>query len=672
MRNTKSIVSGFIFISFFLILVNVAAYAQTPPGNVADLAAQGSVRTCLIPQWGDDSEGKGYEKVRLVHLKGRCESPGGCECVLYQHPNNAVAADAEGELDSEFCNKTANLSEPEKTKTLARVLGISTKLLAKWAPKQPLSPEEQEIRDKKLRNRCQKAINEANQPVLRSVPVGTRRCSIVKNNLASANLEAGKSNVLGVTSEGKIPYGNVDIVVKELTYKHAPLEFSAVGNNDSKTTVDTAENNLSTAGNDNTLKNGWLSFLKGKDKTTVTGLDKDCLSITWDPYGRVFDAQSLEPLPEALVDLIDNSTNENVVMKQNLSYDVTGDDGLYNIQVDKEGEYKLTVDPLTPHSFVQSPLLSKYWRYIYSDLYTKDTTFKETYNTPTHADIALQPDGEPFREAVAKIVPGTLNAQDMNGTIFYKGRSTFPMALTCLVHEITGEQVGDCVHANNVGYFTISLQKEKVPLARLRVVTKKVNLNDPKLYSDTVKVEPLHFNSLMLSDVQKSYFFEPILSLVEGYAYDLNHKVIPNAVVRIVLKESKQLAFETAADDKGYFVIYADKLPYMEYNIEFRNPQNGAKLSQTTSQFASLNATYLAQNKINLLLSQKNGKAIVKKTAVLNTINRKPDLIMQEFNKNSISPLFQSQLFALIGIITILLIAGAFIIMKVLKERSIK
>jgi len=581
-------------------------YAAT--GDPADLMQQGKVRTCLKAAWNNESDQKGSKQLRAIHLTGRCEAPSGCDCLLNQMQNGAVAADRDGNLDSEFCEETAKLDSPEKVQQLAQVLGISSSLMAKWAPKKEMTQAEKDERNKKLRNRCQKAIREANDPVLAAVPVGVRKCNIVKNNIASRG--SSNSNVLGLTADGKIPYGNVDIVIQEDTYKHAPISFTAVGSNDPVGSGGTGKTDVAKAGLHTTLKNALLGFLSNDTSVDVKGLAKDCAGISWDPYGRVFDSQTLEPIPDVIVELIDESTKQPVAMTFNLSYDVTGDDGLYNIQVEKEGIYSLTVDSLTTHTFVKNPKLHPNWKYIYSDLYYPGDIFTETQNVPTHHDIPLFLEGEPFRDAVAKIVPGTLKSEDMSGVIVYTGRTTFPMAQICLIHEKTGEKVGQCVNANNIGNFSIAMEKGDIPSSRLRVSAQKVDLTNPALFTNPSEVEVLHMNSLMLPEIQSPYYFDPILSLVEGYAQDVGGKRIGDSVVQVRLKSNKQLFFETKADPLGFFAIYEPNLPTLEYYLEFADPKTGKRVTQSTSEFIDANKEYLETNNINLVTATKDNEPV--------------------------------------------------------------
>lgn len=588
----------------FSSVVVVPVYAA----NDAELMQQGKVRTCLRPQWSNGTESGGSKQTRGVVLTGRCEAPTGCDCMLYQHPNGAVAADQQGNLDADFCEETAKLDSPEKVKQLAQVLGVSESLLAKWSPPKPKSPEEIAERNKKLRNRCQKAIREANDPVLGQVPVGARKCKIVKNNIASTG--TGNSNVLGLTADGKIPYGDVNITVQEETYKHSPLEFSAVGTNDPVETSSGGENNAAGAGGHSTLKNALLSFLSSETTATVKDLAKNCTSISWDPYGRVFDSQTLEPIPDVIVELMDETTKKPAAMQFNINYDVTGDDGLYNIQVEKEGVYSLTIDTLTQHTFEKNPTLHPNWKYIYSDLYYPGDIFAESQGIPTHHDIPLYTEGEPFRDAVAKIVPGTLKSEDMNGVMVYTGRSTFPMARTCLVNEQTGENVGACVNANNIGRFTIALPKTDVPSTRLRINVQKVDLTNPALFTDSGELENLHMNSLMLPENQAPYYFDPVLSMVEGYAHDAAGNRIGNATVQVKLKANKQLFFETKADALGLFTLYAPNLPTLEYYLEFGDPKTGKSAVQSTAEFVAANKEYLEEKKLDLVLAQKDEQPV--------------------------------------------------------------
>jgi len=621
--------------NFFLILVISVLILLVKPvftqdnSNYKELAAQGTIRSCLKANWNSFSEEKGSKRINTIHLVGQCLSRSGCSCVKYQHPNGAVAADQEGNLDAAFCDETAYTGS-----NLDNVLGESD-LLAKAEPEERVSRKslaktEAEKRAIDLRNRCQKAIREANDPVLGSIPVGPSKCRIIKNNLAKNTAPQSGNQVLGATSSDFIPYGPVDIIVEEETYKHAPVEFSAVGDIDPEITSDELGTGKDLAeSNDNTQKLGIFKFFAQVFNVDIDNLKSNCAGITWDPYGRIFDAESLEPIAEVEVELIDATTKKLADMKFNLPYDFTGSDGLYNIQVEKEGQYALNVKPITEHDFISNPKLSPYWSKIYSDLYKPNDSFFEKQGVGTHHDIALQSKGKPYRGAVSVVVPGTLKSEEMNGQILFSGRVTFPMAKVCLFDEEAKKQVGQCDNANNIGRFMLAVNRTALPANKLLLITEKVDLNNPDLYKKEQPLETLNIYSSFFTKSKPKYYFEPILNYIEGYAYDSSGNVIPGAKIEVKLSVNNSLSYETKADDSGFFTIFSKNLPYLEFYLEFTDPKNGKLIKKTTSEFITDNKSYLTTEKINPVTGTKYGQPVIDpKTGKLNTIDKNYQLPM--------------------------------------------
>src|SRR3989339_1758482 len=88
--------------------------------------------------------------------------------------------------------------------------------------------------------------------------------------------------------------------------------------------------------------------------------------------------------------------------------------------------------------------------------------------------------------------------------------------------------------------------------------------------------------------------FNPILSYIEGYAYDKTGAIIPNAKIAVKLKANKEIFYQTTADENGFFMIYLNHLPFFEYYFDITAP-NGITVTQTTTEFKNLNQDYLAK-----------------------------------------------------------------------------
>lgn len=650
-----------VFFSFFILK---SAYTQTEISDNAtapkELMEQGRIRTCLSAKFAAQREegAKGVVWEVPIRLKGTCASPSGCKCLMSWNYNISFA-----ETNSktwEKCDRDENDIMADLQKNPAKY----RKLLQEGG--------EAKIKDyvRSKRNSCAKTIREASHPILSNIKPGFKECNIIKNNLAtSSNLaeNSSKLNILGVTDSDLIPPGPVDLTVKETIYIHTPVDFAAIGELPATVT----EENLGKGGNDVTgndasQKLGKLEFIAQQLQTTVDNLKTNCSSITWDPYGRVFDAQSLEPISDVEVTLIDDLTKKPAEMSFNLNYDITGEDGLFNIQVEKEGNYQLTVKPLTDHLFLEKPNLNPNWSKIYSDLYSPNKVFFEKTGVPTHHDIALQSKSTPYKEAVAEIVPGTMKSENFGEYVVYKGRQTFPMAKICLTDEETGSIIGDCTNANNIGNFTLVIPKNQIPQKRVIIIPEKVDLTDPNIYNNNQKKEILHMNSTFSSNdpLNKYHVFEPILSYIEGYVYNNNGERISGAQVLVKLSINNELYYQTKADDSGFFTIYSNNLPYLEYYLEFVDPKTGEKINKSTSEFVNDNKSYLDSEKVNLMTGTKYDQPVVNKnTGRLNEIDKTvgQDTSSKPTSKNK-NPILTIIIFVLV--ILLLVVAAVVVYMK--------
>lgn len=621
-----------ILMSSYLIKTTFAQLNENSADNLDDishLSEQGQIRTCLAAEFVGDIPHGGARPIQTAtyELKGTCDSPTGCTCVWNQGINSSAAQmDAMGSC-SEYSgvDRGVSCSDPS------------------------LSDRE--------RNRCVHCghvASDANNGALATLqPVVDQPCEIIENKLNP-----------GVT--GLLPFGPIDIVVKQDTARHTNSDFSAVGAAPTVIT-DLGQGGETPAptGQAASQQLSELDFLKQQIQATTNSLQTTCKTISWDPYGRVFDAVSLEPIADTEVTLIDILTGNQAIQKYNWSNDFTGPDGVYNIQVEKEGTYQIKAVPVTSHTFSSTPKLSPNWSKIYSDLYYPRTNIIEKTNIVTHYDIPFQPISTPYRGAVAQIVNGTLKSQSMGNFIVYTGRETFPMASVCLVDD-TGKTVGKCVNANNIGMFTIAIEKNKVPQEKLQITASKVDLNNLDLYKNNQKVETLNAGSLVQdTKSKKAFYFEPILSYVEGYVYDKQGAKIPGADVLVKLKINNKLFYQTKADDSGFFTIYTNKLPYLEYYFEFINPVTKEKITNSTSEFVNKNKSYLDSGSIDLMKATKSDQPIINPaTGELNNIVNRPKQNNQTAptTKNTFNPMI---LFIFIILILLVVVAsGLFVYIK--------
>jgi len=334
-----------------------------------------------------------------------------------------------------------------------------------------------------------------------------------------------------------------------------------------------------------------------------------------DPYGRVFDAVSLEPIPNAKVTLTKQRTDGNFSFmspKETVNAIInpwtTKEDGKFVFLV-PPGTYQLSVDlPNYIFPFASSQLNSNYGSAYYELYYGSGHTDKNIIEVNIeHRDIPVIPVNTPFRGPVKLL--GYMSELDKEKQIYkISGRASHPLTIV----EIQGKDVESGkvtrtltqVIADKWGFFdavvnTSSLkQNETVGMAKLT----KVDLTQ----TSSIRTSNFIFDRLF-SWIQKSYAEIPsstysinsILNYIEGYAYDIKGKLIPNAKVGIYISGSKIPYYETFTDDKGYYVIASQYLPQMNYVIRYISSDAVAN-EITQSTFLKKNFKTIVSKKINI------------------------------------------------------------------------
>lgn len=265
------------------------------------------------------------------------------------------------------------------------------------------------------------------------------------------------------------PYGPIDVTIQGQFQAHTQYAWYAVGD-------------APTTGQDIDAQNKTQQL--GTIENLVNASDKKCVGIHWDPFGRVFDALSLEPISGVQVGVYYAKENKLVNIFDNPTK--TDEKGVYNLFVNKEGDYYLEVSPPNTHLFTKNINLHPNYSKIYSDIYSPKKVFHEA-PLPTlipenfdwsayHHDIPLQPKGAPYKGAVVEVIPETLNQVDLKNLVSFSGMVTFPMAKVCLKGETTGEI--KCTNADKFGIFEITVDKTEIPLEFIEVKAEKVDLTN--------------------------------------------------------------------------------------------------------------------------------------------------------------------------------------------------
>ncbi len=386
-----------------------------------------------------------------------------------------------------------------------------------------------------------------------------------------------------------------------------------------------------------------------------------------DPYGRVFDAVSLEPIPDAKITLLTQRNNGDFSFmspKETTNAIInpwtTQEDGKF-LFLAPSGTYQFEVIlpnysfPFTPNSL--NPNYKKAYYELYYGKGFTDQNIVEI-NTVEHRDIPVIPKGEPYRAPV-KLLGYMSELNKKTEQYEVTGRVSHPLTII----EVLGKKIDTNeltrtltkVTADKWGFFSATIrtsilkQNEMVGMAKMT----KVDLTQAAVASVSQKKSLSSFLVSLLKFLPYSSSFaekekpkipeftlariNPLLNYLEGYAYDTNSKLIPHAKVGIYLTGSKKPYYVGKADEKGYFTITSQHLPQMNYFIMYTTPE-GKNYSITQSKFLMQNVKTIAAKNINVnkYLTQLSPFSVVaKEPSQIHNENKNPSVKNEKINNPS-------------------------------------
>lgn len=397
-----------------------------------------------------------------------------------------------------------------------------------------------------------------------------------------------------------------------------------------------------------------------------TGTQKKCFSVFWDPYGRVFDAVSLEPLgrDEARVSLYDEKGNfVNVPSNDSIIDNL----GKYNIFIKEDGRYTLKVDSMLLHDFVSVIPDSKYTS-LYGNIFKAgDPAFEEKQENPKRIDIPVKPKSTPYSREVEWVYKN----QDII-VIGKKEHTKIDFRVSHPLTKIRSNIKGGskCIQTNSDvtdkdGFCLLIVDNSLVPQGGITI--ELIKNGDYYLYGKKIQSQ----QTIRIGDAKEdnNISFDPILRHIEGYVYDENKKIIPGAKVEIVLMNDK-IFYRTYADDSGFFTIYKDHLPPQEYYLKITDPTTLKTITQTTSEFVKNNYSYLDSEEVNLMAITKNNQPIVNpKTGELNNTIKNSNLGQNKSTPSTKSP-FNPTILILVFIILFLVVVTVSLVFYIKKSKN--
>lgn len=383
--------------------------------------------------------------------------------------------------------------------------------------------------------------------------------------------------------------------------------------------------------------------------------NEKCVAISWDPYGRVFDANTLEPIKDVKVKLLVKRNDGKFTLLN--PYEVlgrldnpqqTGNDGGFSFVV-PDNTYRLDIQSDGYFFPVSLDEIHPNYKKIYSEIYPKETGLDIIQKGAIqHRDIPLKPKGS-SQDNPVELINYFYDLNKITNQAIITGRTSHPFTKI----NIYSLKVDPVLNTTSRYRLISSFYADKMGSFKTIVDQNKFQLEEQEVLGDIVieKTDLTGGNLDLLSKIKRflsKIFYEvqgqvrlattvrlnPILNYIEGYAYDDKGNIIPNAKIDVVLDFSDKPYYQTQADEKGFYQISSTNLPSMPYHLVIKKPTEATGNKITTTNFLASNYSYLKENKIALNNFNKEEKT------TLNSTKKKPLFSQTETNKNdkTISP----------------------------------
>ena len=355
----------------------------------------------------------------------------------------------------------------------------------------------------------------------------------------------------------------------------------------------------------------------------------DCSGNAYDPYGTTFDMMTLEPIPNVAVTLKQFNTTSNAEV------DITNANpfvvnpfktsaiGYFSFYV-VDGNYVLspTHSDYALATLADLSLLSVNANRIYSEFYYSDSPVIRQRGKIEHRDVVMKPKNGVGNKFPLEMLDET--RQEKDGELIYSGFLSHPFVLLdveictpgasplCVLHREFNHRNGgpdkggkfiitlkqSLLNPNLGQYFNMKFTKQDLVTATL--TQEKSGMGKYVAWVLGVVKKAVGIVHAQDTDTIESKV-EPIPVYLEGFAYDNDGNIIPNATIGVYMYLfSGSPMYETTADAAGFFRITTENIPSAEYSLRFASPENLENISyQSTSQFLANNSEFLTSEKIN-------------------------------------------------------------------------
>ena len=334
----------------------------------------------------------------------------------------------------------------------------------------------------------------------------------------------------------------------------------------------------------------------------------NCTTISWDPYGRIIDSYTLEPIRDVLVSLKNSSANNILELTKN-----PNDPTFRNpFTTNSQGGFNFAVIPGTYYLYPTHPdftfpiedeeihnqavsnlrLFDPLGEYV-----TLEKANSKIYLNPQEAiievagasqrrDIIMQPKNINYKGSPVELISVSNTRQGIQQLV--KGIVSHPKSI---IKALINNKIIGQTEADYEGNFTLLLNEELIPAnaQAFQIIPEKVPL--------VANLSPTTIDSINQSETQS---FKLIPAVLSGFIFDQNYQVIPNTKVEIVLSGLTNIAYTTVyTNSHGFLAIPYQNLPPSEFLLKVY-PANKAPFQLTIEQFLKLNTVYLEESKVNI------------------------------------------------------------------------
>lgn len=329
---------------------------------------------------------------------------------------------------------------------------------------------------------------------------------------------------------------------------------------------------------------------------TFEGALAQCVPIAWDPYGIVFDSQSLEPIAGAQVSLNKKQltgaytlfVGDEVASIINPQYTI--EDGNFTFFV-PDGTYKLNISK-AGFTYPNKKTLAQNVYKVYSDIYHDEDIIQK--GAIQHRDVPIDSLGAPYTSSV-KVLAYTTILSKASHEFVIQGKVSHPLTIIKVYGKKPSGNGNSYVRTKLLGTY----KANKIGQFELKFIMSK--LDKTEIIGDIEFIKPDYKNLSNTAGLesQKTLFsVEPILNYVEGIAYDDSGKPLANSKVGVYLNQATKSIYETKTDEKGHYKITSEYLPPMSYSLKYLQP-GGTTYSVPTTKYIAQNAEYIEENKVN-------------------------------------------------------------------------